>query len=51
MSGLAKRTVEGRRLLAVVHASLAGRYARYLDDAGLTAQLHHRKSHVVFEVG
>jgi 16S rRNA G1207 methylase RsmC len=51
MGGLAQRAADGRRLLAVVHASLVERYARYLTDAGLTARRHHGTSHVVFEVG
>lgn len=51
MRGLAHRAAEGRRLLAVVHASLEERYLRHLADVGLTARRHPGKSHVVLEAG
>ena len=50
MRALARRAIDGQRLLAVVHASLAGRYTRHLADAGLSARQHPGESHVVLEV-
>jgi 16S rRNA G1207 methylase RsmC len=47
MSGLAERAYDGR-LLAVVHASLADRYARHLE--GLDVARHAGPQHVVLEV-
>jgi hypothetical protein len=44
MAGLAKRARDGR-LLAVVHAELAERYARRLD----APRLHAGGTHVVIE--
>jgi 16S rRNA G1207 methylase RsmC len=49
MRALAARAAGGRRLLAVVHASLADRYVRHLADAGLTARRHPGRDHVVLE--
>jgi 16S rRNA G1207 methylase RsmC len=49
MSGLAARARDGR-LLAVVHASLADRYARHLSQPGLTIERHAGGDHVVLEV-
>jgi 16S rRNA G1207 methylase RsmC len=46
MSGLAERATDGR-LLAVVHASLADRYARHL--AGLRLTRHAGAEHVVLD--
>jgi 16S rRNA G1207 methylase RsmC len=48
MSGLASRARDGR-LLAVVHASLADRYARHLAQPDLTLERHPGADHVVLE--
>ncbi len=48
MAGLAARARRGR-LLAVVHASLEGRYTRHLADAGLRVGRHPGAAHVVLE--
>ena len=48
MSALAERARDGR-LLAVVHAGLADRYAAHLERAGLTVTRHPRGEHVVLE--
>jgi 16S rRNA G1207 methylase RsmC len=48
MGGLAKRARDGR-LLAVVHASLAERYARHLTLPGLALSRHAGGEHVVLE--
>ncbi|MEA2470648.1 MAG: Methyltransferase small domain, partial [Thermoleophilaceae bacterium] len=48
MSGLAGRASDGR-LLAVVHASLADRYARHLERPGLRVTRHPGEEHVVLE--
>jgi 16S rRNA G1207 methylase RsmC len=48
MGGLATRARDGR-LLAVVHASLEGRYARHLDRPSLSVTHHASGDHVVFE--
>jgi 16S rRNA G1207 methylase RsmC len=49
MSGLAGRASDGR-LLAVVHASLADRYARHLSQPGLRVRHHGGAEYVVLEV-
>lgn len=48
MTGLARRAEHGR-LLAVVHASLEGRYTRHLDSRQLQVRLHAGPAHVVIE--
>jgi 16S rRNA G1207 methylase RsmC len=48
MSALAERARDGR-LLAVVHAGLADRYAAHLERAGLAVTRHPRGEHVVLE--
>jgi 16S rRNA G1207 methylase RsmC len=48
MSALAERARSGR-LLAVVHAGLADRYAAHLERAGLGVTRHPRGEHVVLE--
>jgi 16S rRNA G1207 methylase RsmC len=48
MAGLLDRARAGR-LLAVVHASLAERYAHYFADAGLSPHRHPGPQHVVFD--
>jgi 16S rRNA (guanine1207-N2)-methyltransferase len=48
MAGLAARARDGR-LLAVVHGSLADRYARHLDQDGLRLKRHTGADHVVLE--
>jgi hypothetical protein len=48
MSGLAERASDGR-LLAVVHASLADRYARHLERPDLRVSRHTGDEHVVLE--
>jgi 16S rRNA G1207 methylase RsmC len=48
MAGLLARARSGR-LLAVVHASLAERYARYFAEAGLSPVRHPGPQHVVFD--
>lgn len=50
MSGLAQRALDGR-LLAVVHSSLADRYARRLSRARLKLSRHAGGDHVVLEAG
>jgi len=48
MAGLAARAREGC-LLAVVHASLEGRYTRHLESHGLRVGRHAGPAHVVLE--
>jgi 16S rRNA G1207 methylase RsmC len=48
MRGLVRRAGQGR-LLAVVHASLEARYARYFVDAGLPVTRHAGAAHVVLD--
>jgi hypothetical protein len=48
MSGLAERARDGR-LLAVVHASLADRYARHLARPRLRLTRHPGAGHVVLD--
>jgi hypothetical protein len=48
LAGLAERARDGR-LLAVVHAALADRYARRLDLPGLRVERHSGAEHVVLE--
>jgi 16S rRNA G1207 methylase RsmC len=50
MAGLAERARDGR-LLAVVHAALADRYARHLDRPGVHLSRHAGANHVVLEAG
>ena len=48
MAGLLRRARHGR-LLAVVHASLEARYARYFADAGIRPARHPGMHHVVLD--
>lgn len=48
MSALAERAADSR-LLAVVHASLADRYARHLERPGMQVRYHRGAEHVVLE--
>ena len=50
MGGLLRRARSGR-LLAVVHASLEMRYARYFTQAGLRPVRHSGAAHVVLDSG
>jgi len=49
LRSLARRAMNGRKLLIVVHASLESRYARHLAEAGLVISRHPGPSHVVLE--
>ena len=48
MAGLAERA-RGGRLLAVVHAGLAERYAAHLERPGLDVTRHAAAEHVVLD--
>ncbi len=50
MARLLQRARDGR-LLAVVHASLEGRYTRYLEQGGFSPVRHAGRAHVVLETG